>query len=1048
ARYQGYRVYQRASQWALLVARPLLRWTRRFSSPAVRHLALLTLFLCAGFLPYLLRPLSLRVAAFVQIFWSMAILGAGLSIAFVHFLVEKEQDAIASGLLGRTRSRYSEVPLARFLAFEGLVALPTLGVACVGMMIGFLFMVQGLYDIGLQSWYIVHGPQPTLWTWTLYTLLSVFRALDIFDTFATFHLTVGTVFHKGFVASFLVFVFKAIFDLLLLAKIRDWWSKRALALEAIEALAHAETRKKAQETLRRCRKYATAPLLQAFETSNKVEVKVAALQLLQEIGYAERETLFLLALQSKEEQVRQEAARLLGTEGSKAALSGLRKVLVDVVPEVRACAAEGLAMPAFVEEVTPLLHKALQDPMGIVREKAAIALQKLAAPSSRPFLLEALQDKEGHVRRAVVAAVARYEDEIFSSLAPMLHDPHKDVRMQALKAIAELQEKEPDKVDSLMLGALKDSEEAIRLEALSVLRWNQSTQVIPAVGETLLHDVSSAVRKEAASVLGYMESKQAVEPLFAALHDPHYQVRCQVIEALGDLRAKNKIGDLLTLINDGDRDVRKQVVTTLGELGVRKQEVLAALVQALTDTDEEVRKVAVEALAMLTDGKDPALLRGLEDPHAAVRIEAIFALHSPIEEVFMPALLDILADQDEDRDVRKAAIEAFSHYNLEDWASVEARVRPLFGALMKEDDLVLREEVVSSIGMIGYEGATRELNLLLQNDVSDIRKAAATAMSFLDEPQAVYALVAALKDEAFRVRAAAAEALAEHAEKRDIPQAMEPLIAAMKDEELEVRKQAAFALAQIKAPAAQKTLLDALQDRETPVCVAAAEALGLRNTGKDPQDPEAQEVVSALLEALQVQEAEVRTAAAEGLAHIRNPQVVEALAHTLRKDPVDWTRLAAVMSLKQLEDHSAIPALQDAMLHDEDEWIRGEAYETLGEWQVDSVLPLLCQQLKNDPSPQARQVLVKTLVEFNDPEANAELAQALLEEHHPDVRKEIVRAFSTLALVEHVDLLDLALVLEQEARVKRMMRKVHKELLDAKLDKDLKELDDMLAELD
>ena len=93
-------------------------------------------------------------------------------------------------------------------------------------------------------------------------------------------------------------------------------------------------------------------------------------------------------------------------------------------------------------------------------------------------------------------------------------------------------------------------------------------------------------------------------------------------------------------------------------------------------------------------------------------------------------------------------------------------------------------------------------------------------------------------------------------------------------------------------------------------------------------------------------------------------------------------------------------------------------------------------------------MLVKTLVEFNDPEANAELAQALLEEHHPDVRKEIVRAFSTLALVEHVDLLDLALVLEQEARVKRMMRKVHKELLDAKLDKDLKELDDMLAELD
>ena len=87
-----------------------------------------------------------------------------------------------------------------------------------------------------------------------------------------------------------------------------------------------------------------------------------------------------------------------------------------------------------------------------------------------------------------------------------------------------------------------------------------------------------------------------------------------------------------------------------------------ALIDACSDSNESVRRKAVEALAELGDERDtPLLLRALKDPDSSVRLEAIYALESRSVLASSNRLSEPLLEamRAEDATVRQAAVKLF-----------------------------------------------------------------------------------------------------------------------------------------------------------------------------------------------------------------------------------------------------------------------------------------------------------------------------------------------------------------------------------------------------
>ena len=162
---------------------------------------------------------------------------------------------------------------------------------------------------------------------------------------------------------------------------------------------------------------------------------------------------------------------------------------------------------------------------------------------------------------------------------------------------------------------------------------------------------------------------------------------------------------------------------TAGEKNTERQmdpRAVAALIQALKDTDKDVREMALHAL---TQARDPRVF----DPLVA-------------------------ALKDTSPDIREQA--AFGLGQLHDARAVD----PLTAALKDEKGNV-REQAAFALGQIRDRRAVEALIVALKDSVCDVREQAAFALGQLRDPRAIEALTAALKDVQASVRQQAAFAL-------------------------------------------------------------------------------------------------------------------------------------------------------------------------------------------------------------------------------------------------------------------------------------------------
>jgi HEAT repeat protein len=206
------------------------------------------------------------------------------------------------------------------------------------------------------------------------------------------------------------------------------------------------------------------------------------------------------ALQSNDDDVREEAARSLGE-----------------LQDPRA--------------VMPLID-ALADPNHYVRREAAKSLGRLGDERAIPPLINALKDDDRSGREGAAEGLADMKEKALGPLINSLNDPDWHVRMGVLVSLRIIGDKSviPD-----IIGRLKDENRFVRREAVKSLGRIGDERMIDPLTEAL-GDEDRSVRMRAVGALAKCGGDAAIEPLIQALNDGDSGVRLRAVQALEEMK--------------------------------------------------------------------------------------------------------------------------------------------------------------------------------------------------------------------------------------------------------------------------------------------------------------------------------------------------------------------------------------------------------------------------------------------------------------------------------------------------------------------------------
>ena len=315
------------------------------------------------------------------------------------------------------------------------------------------------------------------------------------------------------------------------------------------------------------------------------------------------------------------------------------------------------------------------------------------------------------------------------------------------------------------------------------------------------------------------------------------------------------------------------------------------LVTQLQDPNPGVRSSAVETLAKSGDSRVVApLITALQDDSESVRGCALQGL----KDIGSPAVpLLIVALKNPDRRVRRKASCVIDNigYELKEIGDFRA-VAPLIDAL-KDSTSVVRSHSVTALGKIGEPQALPAVISALKTEA--VRSAldigvcyrAIEALHRLGKPAAEF-LIPALKHPDKAIRRKATTLLGKTGEAG----AVELLIGALKDEQSRVRSRAAHALGRIGNPSAIEPLTVAITDEALNVRINALHALGKFG----------ESAAAALTSVLADPAASVRRHAIAALEKTGSKGAILQLEKIARDESDDSVRRAADRALRKRRD--------------------------------------------------------------------------------------------------------------------------------------------------
>lgn len=286
------------------------------------------------------------------------------------------------------------------------------------------------------------------------------------------------------------------------------------------------------------------------------------------------------------------------------------------------------------------------------------------------------------VAGAVAETRARAESAATEAASEAVEDETPTARLSAPAT---------ERVVTALTGAMRDSDDEVRREAIGALGQIRAQSAAAPLAEALA-DKDGDVRAQAAFALGQIRAESAVAPLVAALADPEAEVRQQAAFALGQIRAKSSVDGLIAALRDANAEVRQQAAFALGQ--IRDPRTVGPLSAVLDDREAEVRQQAVFALGQIRAPEAAgALAKALKDANAEVRQQSAFALGQLRTRESVPGLIAALAD--ESAEVREQA--AFALGQIRD----ERAADPLTAAL-KDKDTDVRRQAAFALGQLAH----------------------------------------------------------------------------------------------------------------------------------------------------------------------------------------------------------------------------------------------------------------------------------------------------------------------------------------------------------
>jgi HEAT repeat protein len=565
-------------------------------------------------------------------------------------------------------------------------------------------------------------------------------------------------------------------------------------------------------------------------------------------------------------------------------------VLQDSAPSIRENIVKALGKLKNPNDIViqALLLCALQDKEWATREKAIEALDKLRKlenPSEAmiPLLLSALQAKERETKEAALNIVSA------------LHHPNDILIRQVLLYVLETHEKSEEEKNELLVNAPKQgndpSESLVQLLHTAMRsEWHMQKNLCAMLGN--LNNPGEIVRQ---TLLDISQDKQE-----------EGRVRTNAIKLLGKLKNTNdSVTQALLEIFLENKDREEQdkrylaqaAAKALGNLRNSNERVIQSLLDALDNKAEwwMTKCMIIETLKNLLYPEDHDYgYESLFRKEMSVRKAA--SKVSPPRHLYKLALQRrlVIALQDKERAVRKAAIEALIKFNALD----ETTMRVIFPMALQNEDQEIRYGAVRLIGKMRQpgEGALRILIGAAQDEEEEIRDTAIRALCKLTEKNLYTAVINLLLQRALsgEDRCAVRTLGKLKPLSKSLTKALLPFL---KHPKGKVRRIAVEILGKLhdQSEAVNKALLGALQDKEEEVRRVATHALG--NT----RNPSA-EVITGLLNASQDKNSEVQTTAIEVLGKLANPNdtVIQVLLAALQGD--DCVRRTAAQSLSALKD--------------------------------------------------------------------------------------------------------------------------------------------------
>ncbi len=175
------------------------------------------------------------------------------------------------------------------------------------------------------------------------------------------------------------------------------------------------------------------------------------------------------------------------------------------------------------------------------------------------------------------------------------------------------------------LGALRDSDTNVRVQAVSVIGFLKLEEAVPAL-KSATGDADPLVRRAAVGALTFSQTQTARETIVRALGDSDWMVREIAAETLaGAGGGKDCAAGLLAVLDDPFWQVRLKAVRSLGRL--KHKPAVPAIVPALGHPQANLRKEAAGALGEIADPAAKGALEAVaDDPDPDVRKNVRWAL--------------------------------------------------------------------------------------------------------------------------------------------------------------------------------------------------------------------------------------------------------------------------------------------------------------------------------------------------------------------------------------------------------------------------------------